>query len=366
MRPPLWALLIAGLIEGCTPVEGLSAIETLKAPFDVEARRALMGRPPAHFACPAPPAPMRDVDANTFYSDSNHSIVDAERYRRNQEITRPLAEFTRKLGDFGDAWMGSLPANPAPARCALDWLDTWAGAEALLGTLTMQGAYERKWTLAGSALAYLRVRYAPGLDPARKARVEAWFVRLARAMIPYYERPPGSGISDKINNHLYWAALAAASAGVAAGDRTLFDWGIQRYRFAARQIAADGTLPLELARRSKAHAYHVFSAMPLVMLAELGRANGLDLYAEEGGALGRLVHRAVDGFADPSYLARAAGAPQEIEKIDAWRTSWMEIWYARTGDPAVLLWLASNRPARNRWLGGDATLAFGVRDLPQP
>ncbi len=307
---------------------------------------------------------MRDIDANTFYSDSNHSIVDAERYRRNQEITRPLTELTRKLGDFGDAWMGSLPADPAPARCALDWLDTWAVADAMLGSLTSQGAYERKWTLAGTALAYLRLREAPGLDPARKARVEAWFVRLARAMIPYYERPPGSGISDKINNHLYWAALAAASAGIAANDRALFDWGVQRYRFAVRQIAADGTLPLELARKSKAHSYHVFSAMPLVMLAELGAANGLDLHAEADGALARLVHRTVGGFSDPSHFAQTAGAAQEIERMDGWRTSWMEIWYARTGDTAMLSWLAPHRPARNRWLGGDATLAFGVKDLP--
>ncbi len=361
------AALAALLLAGCaaTPISSSTA-EALKPPFDIEARRASMGKPLDRFTCPPPVRPLRDIDANTFYADANHSIIDPERYRRNQEITRPLAEFNRKVGDFADAWMGSRPADPAPARCALDWLDAWASDDAMLGTVTAQGAYERKWVLAGAALSYLRLHGAPGLDPGKKTRVEAWFGRLARALIPYYERPPGAGISDKINNHLYWAALAAAAAGIAANDRALFDWGIRRGRFALTQIGADGTLPLELARKSKAHGYHVFSAMPLVMLAELGAANGVDLHAGEGGALGRLVRRTVAGITDPSYFEAAAGAKQDIEKMDGWRSSWMEVWYARTGDAAVLPFLAPHRPARNRWLGGDATLAFGVRDLPRP
>ncbi|MBI3707796.1 MAG: alginate lyase family protein [Proteobacteria bacterium] len=272
------------------------AAEPLKGPVDVEARRALIGKPAGAFACAAPPAPVRDVLAEPFYADRAGSIVDAARYAARVAAVKPLSDFGSGIARIADRWLGAKPLQPEAAACALDWLDAWARADAMLATVTGQGGYERKWALAGLALAYLKIRDAPGLDAEKQRRAEAWLQRLGYAMKAYYERPPGQGISDKINNHLYWAALAAAAAGIAAQDRGLFDWAAGRYLFALTQIAADGTLPLELARAGKALHYHLFSVTPLVMVAELGAANGLDLYAEQGGALGRhRLERRLDG-----------------------------------------------------------------------
>src|SRR5262249_36989713 len=155
---------------------------------------------------------------------------------------------------------------PAYAALAVDRLAAWAAADALCGTVNHQGEYEREWTLGSLALAYSKVRGAPGLDPARVRAVDAWLARLAAAVQPFYEHPK---LVTYSNNRAYWAGLAVAATGAAVGDRALFDWGLSRARIGLRQVTAEGFLPLEVERRALALHYHVFALAPLVMLAEL-------------------------------------------------------------------------------------------------
>ncbi len=313
-------------------------------------------------ACPPVPAPVRDIDANTFYSDSSYSIVDPERYARNQAAIKPLRDYQRGVVKISDEHLATR--RPQTARCALDWLATWADADAMLGKMTTnQSTYERKWMLAALALSYLKIREAPDLPSDRKGIVEDWLRHLARATLAYYDRPKGG--TDTRNNHLAWAALAVAASGVAANDRALFDWGIDRSRRFIAQIAADGSLPLELARKGRAQHYHVFSLMPLIMLAEIAAANGIDLYAENSGGIDRLARLVIEGLDDPSQFAALAGIHQEwIGTFGGWQLAWAELYYARRRDPVLPGWLARYRPLRNDWLGGDLTLAFGVAPLP--
>jgi poly(beta-D-mannuronate) lyase len=360
---PLFCLFVTLATAALT---GPSAAAGLVSPVDVEARRALVGRPGGEVACPAVVAPLRDIRVQSYYSDPKHSIVDPARLAAHAAVVKPLHDFSDGIARLADRWIGTRPPRPETATCALAWLDAWAQKDAMLGEITNQGGYERKWTLGGIALAYLKIRDGPGLDPAAKARVEAWFRRLLAAVRRHYDQPPSRGISDKINNHLYWAALAVAAGAVATDDRAAFAWAMDKYRFAMTQIGEDGTLPLELARGRRALHYHLFAVTPLVMLAEIGAANGLDLYAERGGALGRLVACVVAGLADPAGFARRSGTTPEPERLTGGSIAWAEIWYARTRDPAVLPLLRRHRPARHSWLGGDATLAFGVPELPAP
>jgi hypothetical protein len=60
------------------------------------------------------------------------------------------------------------------------------------------------------------------------------------------------------------------------------------------------------------------------------------------------------------YIAKAL-----LGSLSGWNVAWAEVWYARFRDPAVVPLLPRHRPARYTWLGGDATLAFGVKDLPR-
>jgi poly(beta-D-mannuronate) lyase len=260
---------------------------------------------------------------------------------------------------MADRFVRGQPADGAPAHCALAWLDAWARAGALLGQATMQGGFERKWALAGLALAWLELRQAPGLDPAASARVVHWFGALATAMQPAYENQRSTSAR---NNHAYWAGLAAVATAIATDDRALFDWGIARARLGIAQIAADGTLPLEMARRSKALQYHLFSLAPLVMTAELAAANGVDLYAD--GALHRLARRTLDGVADPAFFVARTGAAQDFTgggALGRWHLAWIEPYFARFPAERRDDLLARFRPLANSWLGGDTTVTYGAR-----
>lgn len=75
-------------------------------------------------------------------------------------------------------------------------------------------------------------------------------------------------------------------------------------------IRADGTLPLEMGHGQMALHYHLYALAPLVMLAEFGGANGMDLYAERDFAIKRLVARCVAGLQYPNFFQQMTGGPQ--------------------------------------------------------
>jgi len=82
--------------------------------------------------------------------------------------------------------------------------------------------------------------------------------------------------------------------------------------------------------------YHLFAAAPLVMLAEMGEANDLDLYAEKDEALHRLVQRALSGIMKPEYFDRAAGVRQErIEPVQSADIGWAASYERRFPSRAI-------------------------------
>ncbi|HSY38620.1 MAG TPA: alginate lyase family protein [Polyangia bacterium] len=332
----------------------------LRGPVDVSARRAVIGRAlPAAPPTPLAP-PIRDLTGVSYYLDASRSVADPARKKQNEAAFAPLRAYVAGVIDLADGWMESRPADPAYAIRAVDALAAWARGGALLGTVNQQGAYERVWTLAGLALAYLKVRDAPHVDPAARASVEAWLVKVAQAVKPRDARP---GRMSDANNHADWAALAVAAAGAAARDRALFDWGLTRARIGIAQIRPDGFMPLELGRGAMALHYHLFALAPLVMLAELGEANGVDLYAEDQGAIGRLANRVIEGLRDPAPFAAAAGIAQQVRPPRGPDLAWAEPYYARFRDRRLLPLLTTARPWRDDRLGGDLTAAFGVAEL---
>jgi len=329
----------------------------LRGPVDVEARRALIGRPlppppPPHFE-----PPVRDVLGVSYYADAAHSVVAPALKAQNDQALAPLRRFVGEVGHLSDRWLASKPAQPAYAAQVVDGLSTWAGAGALLGAVNRQGEFERVWTLAGLALAYLEIRDAPGLSTAKLAAIDSWLVAVGNAVRPSFERPERT---SSTNNHAHWAGLAVAAAGVAGQRRDLFDWGIARGRLGLRQVRADGLLPLELARGKLALHYHLFALAPLVMLAELAAANDVRLDGENEHALARLADRVIAGLQEPAAFAAAAGVAQEIRLPPRGPDlAWAEIYRARFDDRRLDAWLAAGRPLRDDRLGGDLTAAFG-------
>jgi len=344
-----------------------SAEPPLAPPFTAPASHA--GTAPAappFKTCAAPPAPVVDLLFDGFYeAGSGSTVVDPAAMERYRAATQIINRFERGLADLGDAYQASgygkaTGGEPAIAACGLNWLAAWAGGRAMLGRVSQQGGYVRKWSLGTAATAYLRLRDAAGLDPAKRQAVLAWIGDWARVVQTDYST--GTERSSRNNNHAYWAALSVGMAAVAIDDRGLFDWAMDGYRKAARQIAPDGSLPLELARGPKALHYHLYSLEALVPLAELGARNGQDLYAENGNALDRLIGLTLAGLADPAVFARLTGKKQDlVGELDGGDLAWMEPYYARFGRADLKPWIDRFRPMRNTRLGGNLTLMYGAQ-----
>ena len=62
-------------------------------------------------------------------------------------------------------------------------------------------------------------------------------------------------------------ALKLAAIGEAANNRSDFDWAMATYDNGVDQIQPDGTLPLEMARGSRALHYHLYALAPAVGVA---------------------------------------------------------------------------------------------------
>ncbi len=336
---------------------------TLHPPFDVAAARARHGTAPTAFTCPVVPPPVHDLTIGGFYeADSGSSVVDAEAERRYKKAAKPFNDFQKIIAKMSDQYIASNPPQAAAAKCVLAWLEDWGQARAILGKMSAQGGFVRKWGLGVIAVAYLKVRGEPTLDEDIKKGVEIWIRRLAQTVRAEYST--GTERSSRRNNHLYWAAWSVMAAAVALDDHEMFDWSVGRYRFAMDQIEDDGTLPLEMVRRSKALHYHLYSIPPLVLIAETGARNGLDLYTEQGGALHRLIRRTVAGLDDPSFFAARSGYKQQWRgTLNAAKLAWMEPYYARFKDPTMIKWIRKFRPLSHTRQGGDQTLLFGMKKL---
>jgi poly(beta-D-mannuronate) lyase len=296
---------------------------------------------------------VRDVIGVSFYTDAHHSIIDKQKLARNEANLNPIRQYLQQVTDYSDA---AAHGDAGAASCAMQWLSSWAAGDAMLGDVNHQGEYEREWTLGGLAMAYLKVRDTGASDPDHD-KIAAWFSQLATIVETYY--PP----TGELNNHDYWAGVAVAASGIAANDRSIFDWGIAQYKVGVDAITSEGTLPLEMARGARALHYHLFAIEPLVMIAEMGRANGNDLYLMNGGAIERLAKRCVDGILDPSYFAQQSGFTQDITPGQTLRTdeiAWMEPYQARYPTAAMLNILSRYRPVVYSRLGGNLTKLYSA------
>lgn len=332
----------------------------LQPPFDTPARREARGVPLGFFNCASPPKPVRDLRFDGYYADrgAGSSVVDQQAEKAYRDATQAISRYEDGLTRLSDQYVASKPASAPPAACVLEWLAVWAAAGAMLGEASQQGGYVRKWGLAPISASYLKIRDEPSLDPATKTAVEQWIARWARVVRDDYT--PTKQESRR-NNHVYWAAWSVGLAAVVLDDRALFDWSMEKARLGLKQITPDGTLPLEMGRKARAYHYHAFSAAPLVLTAELASRNGVDLYGDNDGALTRLVTRTIAGFTDDSFFAKATGAKQDRSGSSKGpHVAWLEPYYARSGDPAAAVLIGKFRPMKERRLGGDMTLMYGV------
>jgi len=320
------------------------AVDELRSPF---ARVAPTGAVAAE-PLPQLPAAIIDLEPDSYYSDAAHSVTDPKRKAEHDAAVAPLRDYYRAISRLANRYVRAR--EPAVAVAALDGLVAWDDAGALLGKLTQQGEYQRACALAALALGYLQIRDAPGLDPAKRARVTAWFVALAHGVIATRSNTDAKR-DDFVNNHRYWSGLAVGAAAVAANDRSLFAWALDAYdKFVAEE--RDGVLPREARRGARALHYHLFALEALEPLAELAAANGVDLRARNA-ALARVVGHVLDQLADRRDDGQDVGETPASNE-----TAWLAIEYAHSRDPRIPPLLAKLGTVIDPLVGGDTSLLY--------
>lgn len=335
------------LLAGHAP---LATASPLQSPWDLHPVTST----PTPYTCPAPIPLPRDIVAFDYYADSRKSIPDPERLRAYDQAASPFDRVSHQAENAADFYVSSGSASAA--ACVVQILEAEAAQQAMTGSMASnQSYYVQNWTLGALAVTFLKVRDSGAGSPAERGRITAWLASLARSTQSYFDQRRARHAMDGRNNHLYWAGFAVMSAGIASNDRGLYDWGVSRYRDGVRQIADDGTLPLEMARGQRALHYHLFAAAPLVMMAEFGEANGQDLYAEKHGALHRLVDRCVAGLEDNSWFAQRSAFPQDTPgtRLTAADVAWLRPYAERFPNPAIARLLGQVRSLRVLYLGGD-------------
>ncbi len=351
-------VLLAGSLVAASP-----AAAALALPFDVPAPAAI----PEPELCGEPvPAPVLSLAVSSRYdqTDASRSTLDEAADAAYQESMEPLRDFASAVTRHASRFVESGGTRADSAACVVDFLAAWARADALGDLATRQAVLSTTRVVAGLAVAWRIVMETPYGDPAERRLVGAWFARLADDIRPHYSLGGERRLSDR-QNHRYWAGFAVAAAGVVTGRRDDLDWGVESFRIGACQIRPDGALPLELDRGKRARDYHLHATAPLVMIAELAAANGVDAYGICGGALHRLVDFNLAAVADPSALEAMTGTrqlalPTREGTVRGDRIAWLAPYLARFPEArARLRGLEVPDRLTSSNLGGNLSAYFG-------
>lgn len=310
--------------------------DQLKSPWD--AHPILLTD--AAYTCPTPPPFSKSLDAESYYIDAHHSVVDPLRkaaYEKAAEAPDHLGQWTTQAAD---AYIrhGSRDG----AQCIYTLLSAAAEAKAWSASMpTGQAHYVQKWLLAGTAMAYLKVRNTGVGTPQQDKEIQKWFGGLADRVEDYVDSKLQYPGSDAWNNHRYWDGLAVAAAGIARNDSREFHFGMEAFKCGVDQIRESGVLPLELARAGMALHYHLYALAPLIMLAELGEVNGIDTYAENNHAIDRLASLCEQGLLRPEIFVKATGVQQNMpENIAGATIGWAVPYVKRHPDAQLSAWVA--------------------------
>lgn len=293
--------------------------------------------------CPAVPPAVVDLNIERYYEDSAGSVVEPTRMEAHKAQAAPLVEFVSFITKQADrAWQQR--SNPKDTiACGLGWIKGWAGAGAYLGKVSSkQAESQRKWDLAGTSLAYVKLRR--WASPEERAVIEPWLTKWADLARSAFD---DQGV--KRNNHWYWLGLAQMGVAVATDDAKRWQMAKSIFEDGLGDITPEGTLPMEMAREGRALHYHVFAAEPLVMMAEIAAARGEDWYALKDGALHRLVKKTAEGIADPTIFDKLAGVSQQRPIKTGY--GWAQLYRARFFDR-----MPENIEQKMgfRYIGGDA------------
>lgn len=310
---------------------------------------------------PAPPPVGQDIPSR--YVSGSHGELNP------QEHT--LSEPYYKVQDVA-AWGANrylATGDPQEAACVIHVLLPWAQSKALLNYNAKDDMvvwFQSTWTVASLSLSVSVIRAEPTLNIAERDQVIAW-LRAAAQKAVSETRGPNSA-TDR-NNHFFWRGLAATAAGVISKDDKLFATGLRTYAAAIAEIDAQGAFPEEMKRHELALHYQAFGIEPLVMIAELARRQGLDIYGleENKHRLNDAVVFLSKAMADPALVKKYTPETQQTDpdlQAGSQLLAWIEFWNFRSPDP---FWQSVlQKPFYTARLGGNTTLYIAPIDEKTP
>jgi poly(beta-D-mannuronate) lyase len=298
---------------------------------------------------PAPPVG-RMIIPHHYLSGSNGPINPAENI-----ATAPYRKLNDAVSNGASRYV--VTGSPDEAHCVANLLARWAAANALLDYSyqeSSQAWYQVEWTLSSISLSWSVVQADANIPAAQRAAILAWMHKVTEYML---EQDPHPGEMARENNHAYWRALCATSVGILTSDNELYRRGLGQYVRAIGQINPDGSFPLEMARHENALHYQSFALAPLVMIAELARRQGIDLYSlrVNGHTISDAVDFLVRASANPGLIKQYASEPQTFSLFSGEKPpAWTEFWAARhPGKPWTEL---LSQPLVDSTIGGNATI----------
>ncbi|WP_397449685.1 mannuronate-specific alginate lyase [Pseudomonas sp. NA-150] len=314
------------------------------------------------FSCAAIPAPYTDkLIFRSKYegSDKSRSTLNEDSEKAFRDATASITKVEQDTAKIVMQYMRD--GRPEQLDCVLNLLTSWAKADALESKdFNHTGKSMRKWALGSMSSSYLHLKFSdshPLAAHQQQAQViEHWFSTLADQVVSDWDNLP----LDQNNNHTYWAAWSVMATSVVTNRRDLFDWSVKEYRIGANQIDKDGFLPNELKRKQRALSYHNYALPPMAMIASFAQANGVDLRAENNGALQRLGQRVLSGVKDSTAFTQRNGEKQDMTdlKIND-KFAWLEPYCSLyTCPPEVLDRKHSMEPFKTFRLGGDLTRVY--------
>lgn len=119
----------------------------------------------------------------------------------------------------------------------------------------------------------------------------------------------------------------------------------------------------EMNRAGMALHYQLYALDPLIMLAEVGEANGLDMYDVNHGAIHRLVKFDVAALQDPGIIAKRTGVRQNIAAPYSGLEVGWAVPYVKRFPDAQLSALIASAPWVRFWQWGGAP---PEPELPRP
>jgi poly(beta-D-mannuronate) lyase len=295
-----------------------------------------------------------DLTMEGFYrlDDPTHSQIDPVRQAAYTAAAAPVKDDASKIVSEADAYRTT--GSHRAAFCVIQQIYSLAQQHSMTGHMSSnQASYVQGWVAGAIAIAWLKVQGSGIPSATQRTAVADWLLAIGKQTRAYYEAHLGKG--DAANNHLYWAGLELAAIGVTAQNQDDFDWGLNAYTLGVQAIQPDGTLPREMERAGRALHYHLYALAPLVLLAEFGEANGLDLYAQSNGAIHRLESISVQGLKDPSLFEKTSGTRQEVHlppTDDA--IAWAPPYQRRFPNPLLKQFINESPNLSSLYLGGLA------------